>query len=78
MFIEKVKAQTDGRTDRGMHDGQQAMTLTRWPMASGAKNVDKRTSDGRMDGRTQRMVSDHNSSLSTLCSGELKTQQITC
>ena len=29
----------DGRTDGRMHDGQQAMTLARWPMASGAKNV---------------------------------------
>ena len=32
--------------------------------------------DGRqMDGRTHRTVSDHNSSLSTPCSGELKTSE---
>ena len=35
------------------------------------KIVDRRTSDGRTDGH-RRTVSDHNSSLSTPCSGELK------
>ena len=33
MFEEKVNAGTDTWTDR-----QQAMTLARWPTASGAKN----------------------------------------
>ena len=33
-FFQEI-LKTDGRT----HNGQQAMTLTRWPMASGAKNV---------------------------------------
>ena len=36
--------------------------------------TDGQTSDGWMDGR--RTVSDHNSSLSTLCSGELKRNYI--
>ena len=32
---EKVNTRTDGRT----HNGQQAMTYARWPMASGAKKL---------------------------------------
>ena len=37
--------------------------------------TDGRTSDGRMDGH-RRTVSDHNSSLSTPCSGELKKSKL--
>ena len=40
----RTDRQTDGRTHTRTHDGQQAMTYARWPLASGAKNlVDKQT-----------------------------------
>ena len=29
---------TDAQTDAHMHDGHRAMTLARWPTASGTKN----------------------------------------
>ena len=37
MFKEKLNTRTHGQ----MHDGQQAMTLARWPMTSGAKNYEE-------------------------------------
>ena len=38
MFKEKVNARTHGQTHGRTHDSQQAMTLSRWPKAIGAKN----------------------------------------
>ena len=32
-----MHAQTNGRTDRRTHNGHNAMTIARWPLASGAK-----------------------------------------
>ena len=32
----------NGQTNGQMHDGHWAMTLARWPMASGDKNEDQR------------------------------------
>ena len=32
---------TNGRTDERTHDGHNAMTIARWPLASGAKNLKK-------------------------------------
>ena len=37
-FTEKVYGRTHGRTDGRTHDGHNAMTIARWPSASGAKN----------------------------------------
>ena len=34
-----MNEQTEGQTDRRTHDGHNAMTLARWPSASGAKNL---------------------------------------
>ena len=34
----RMDERTDGQTDRQKHDGHNAMTLARWPLASEAKN----------------------------------------
>ena len=41
-FKEKVYGRTHGRTDGRTHDGHNAMTIARWPSASGAKNEKKK------------------------------------
>ena len=38
MKEEFTDARTDERTDGRTHDGHNAMTMARWPSASGAKN----------------------------------------
>ena len=39
----RTDGQTDGLTTGWTHDGHNAMKIARWPSASGAKNVIKRT-----------------------------------
>ena len=41
-----MHAQTDGLTDGRTHDGHNAMTIARWPLASGAKNSNHKGGGG--------------------------------
>ena len=35
----RTNRQTDGQMDGRTHDGHNAMTIARWPLASGTKNI---------------------------------------